>query len=252
MAKICGLVCLVLVCMVVIAPHAKAVISCGQVASYLGPCIPYVTKGGTIPPGCCSGIASLNNAAQTPADRKAACSCLKSLAQSLGKAIQPGLAAGLPSKCGVSVPYPISPNTDCSNTSIVLFIDTMLYLVKSMLILSISQEDTTAILGESMPSFSHTRRTSPHDFDFSLSPSAFRFRLWTFDFQTYIGSSALNLLACFCTSVTSLITKSGHKRRIAVVLLQFRSSVRYKQRSMLVESPPTGILGFLRNLDNHV
>ncbi|KAL3533680.1 hypothetical protein ACH5RR_007201 [Cinchona calisaya] len=116
MAKFAGIVCLVLMCIVVVAPHAKAIITCGQVVNSLRFCISYVTKGGIIPPGCCDGIRSLNSAARTPADRRATCACLKSLASSI-RAINPGLVAGLPGKCGVSIPYPISTKTDCSKVN---------------------------------------------------------------------------------------------------------------------------------------
>lgn len=121
MAKFAGVVCLVLICMVAVVPHAMAIITCGQVVSYLRPCLPYVTKGVQVPPaGCCSGINSLNNAAKTTADRRTTCGCLKSLASSVKS--NAGLVAGLPGKCGVKVPYPISTSTDCSKyASLALF-----------------------------------------------------------------------------------------------------------------------------------
>ncbi|KAK9068072.1 hypothetical protein SSX86_012183 [Deinandra increscens subsp. villosa] len=104
--------CVVVACMVVAAPYAEA-LSCGQVSSSLAPCIGYLTKGGAVPPKCCSGVKGLNNAAKTTPDRQAACGCLKSVSSSIS-GINPGYAASLPGKCGVSIPYKISPNTDCS------------------------------------------------------------------------------------------------------------------------------------------
>ena len=105
--------CMALVTAVVIAPAAEA-LSCGQVSNSLSSCIGYLRgSGGTVPSGCCSGIKSLNDAAQTSADRKTACNCLKSAAGSLS-GIDYGLAAGLPGQCGVSIPYKISPSTDCN------------------------------------------------------------------------------------------------------------------------------------------
>ncbi|XP_047254554.1 non-specific lipid-transfer protein 2-like isoform X2 [Capsicum annuum] len=82
--------CFVLLCMVVVAPYAAA-LSCGQVTSAMAPCVPYLT----------------------PADRKTACTCLKSAANAI-KGIDAGKAAGLPAACGVNIPYKISPSTDCS------------------------------------------------------------------------------------------------------------------------------------------
>ncbi|KAK4396026.1 Non-specific lipid-transfer protein 3 [Sesamum angolense] len=111
--------CLVLaVTMVVVAlspPPADAAISCSTVANDLYPCINYVMYGGAgAPPAtCCSGIKTLYNQATTTADRQAVCGCLKSVAGKANPTII-GTAAALPGKCGVSIPYEISPSTDCS------------------------------------------------------------------------------------------------------------------------------------------
>ncbi|KAM0069676.1 putative plant non-specific lipid-transfer protein/Par allergen [Helianthus debilis subsp. tardiflorus] len=113
MAKMAMMVlCAVVTCMVVVAPYAEA-LTCGQVSSRLAPCIPYLTKGGAVPPACCSGVKSLNSAAKTTPDRQTACSCIKSAYNSIS-GINAGNAASLPGKCGVSIPYKISPGTDCS------------------------------------------------------------------------------------------------------------------------------------------
>ncbi|KAK1355553.1 Non-specific lipid-transfer protein [Heracleum sosnowskyi] len=110
-------VAVAIMCMVAVlslsAPLAVEGLTCGQVASSLGPCLNYLKVGGVVPPGCCSGVKSLSGIATTPADRKQACTCLKSISGSV-TGINAGLAAGLPGKCGVSVPYKISPSTDCS------------------------------------------------------------------------------------------------------------------------------------------
>ncbi|PKA57628.1 Non-specific lipid-transfer protein 1 [Apostasia shenzhenica] len=90
-----------------------ASITCGQVASTLAPCIPYLRGSGPANSACCNGVRSLNAAAQTTADRQTACNCLKTLSASIS-GLNLGLAAGLPGKCGVNVPYRISPSTDCS------------------------------------------------------------------------------------------------------------------------------------------
>ncbi|RCV36834.1 hypothetical protein SETIT_8G013500v2 [Setaria italica] len=96
---------------------SSAAITCGQVASSLAPCIPYATGNAkAMPSGCCGGVRSLNSAARTSADRQAACRCLKSLAGSIKK-LNMGTVAGIPGKCGVSVPFPISMSTDCNKVS---------------------------------------------------------------------------------------------------------------------------------------
>uniref|UniRef100_A0A452XCU3 Non-specific lipid-transfer protein n=3 Tax=Triticinae TaxID=1648030 RepID=A0A452XCU3_AEGTS len=88
-----------------------AAISCGQVSSALSPCISYARGNGANPTAaCCSGVRSLAGAARSTADKQAACKCIKSAAGGLNA----GKAAGIPSKCGVSVPYAISASVDCS------------------------------------------------------------------------------------------------------------------------------------------
>jgi hypothetical protein len=88
-----------------------AAISCGQVSSALSPCMSYARGNGANPPAaCCSGVRSLASAARSTADKQAACKCIKSAASGLNA----GKAAGIPSKCGVSVPYAISSSVDCS------------------------------------------------------------------------------------------------------------------------------------------
>ena len=101
-----------LIVMVVSSPLAEAAISCGQVTNSLANCIGYLQKGGAVPAPCCNGIKSLNSAAKTTADRQGVCNCLKSLSGKIS-GINYGFAAGLPSKCGVSIGYKISPSTDC-------------------------------------------------------------------------------------------------------------------------------------------
>lgn len=105
------------VSMVVVAlapPQAEAAMSCNTVATALTPCLNFVLNGGAAPPTtCCEGIKTLYKEASATADRQAVCSCLKSVAGSATPTIISN-AAVLPGKCGVSIPYKISPSTDCS------------------------------------------------------------------------------------------------------------------------------------------
>ncbi|KAF2287978.1 hypothetical protein GH714_003690 [Hevea brasiliensis] len=111
------LVCLVLVSLVAGAPKAsRAEITCGQVVRSLSPCVSYVLGGGNVPGQCCTGMKTLYSAAQTTPDRQAVCKCLKSAISSSGvpyTGYNLGLAAGLPAKCHVNLPYKIDPNTNC-------------------------------------------------------------------------------------------------------------------------------------------
>ncbi|KAL1208482.1 Non-specific lipid-transfer protein 3 [Cardamine amara subsp. amara] len=104
--------CLVLT--VCIVASVDAAISCGTVASILAPCSNYLSKGGVVPGPCCEGVTHLNSMAQTTPDRQQACRCLQSAAKAISD-LNPSLASGLPEKCGVSIPYPISMSTNCDN-----------------------------------------------------------------------------------------------------------------------------------------
>ncbi|KAK4745911.1 hypothetical protein SAY87_012223 [Trapa incisa] len=95
---------------------AESVLNCGQVASSVAPCLTYLRNAGPLTPTCCAGVSSLNNAARITPDRQAACTCLKTLASNVG-GINPALAASLPSNCGVSIPYSISPSIDCTKVN---------------------------------------------------------------------------------------------------------------------------------------
>ncbi|OIW00888.1 hypothetical protein TanjilG_20889 [Lupinus angustifolius] len=106
--------CLVMMCMIVVAaPIAQAAITCGQVTSKLAPCITYLRSGGPVSGGCCGGVKALVAAAQSTADKQAACNCLKSAASAIK--FNPGNAASLPGKCRVSIPYKISSSTNCAS-----------------------------------------------------------------------------------------------------------------------------------------
>ncbi|KAL2250317.1 UNVERIFIED_CONTAM: Non-specific lipid-transfer protein [Sesamum indicum] len=88
-------------------------ISCGKVTSTLAPCFEYVLNGGKVPNSCCDGVKSLYKEASTTADRREVCVCLKSVTSSAS----PGVinnAKSLPGKCGVSIPYEITPAIDCN------------------------------------------------------------------------------------------------------------------------------------------
>ncbi|KAL5991289.1 hypothetical protein ACLOJK_012196 [Asimina triloba] len=98
---------------VVAAPYSEAAMTCGTVGSAITPCFGYLTKKGPLVTKCCSGVVSLNNAAKSTQDRQTACSCLQKAAKGMD-GLDLGRAAGLPAKCGVSIPYKISPDTDCS------------------------------------------------------------------------------------------------------------------------------------------
>ncbi|XP_073063060.1 non-specific lipid-transfer protein 2-like [Primulina eburnea] len=114
MAMKCMCMLLVVLALVSLAPGGEGALGCGNVVSYLNGCIPYVTGQGPLG-GCCGGVKGLYSAAKTPADRRTVCTCLKSVANAYAPYI--GKAASLPKLCGVSIPYKISPSTDCAKVN---------------------------------------------------------------------------------------------------------------------------------------
>lgn len=115
MARSAPVIAVLMALALVAAPYAaEGVISCGQAISLISPCVTYArTAGGQPPAGCCNGVRSLNAAARTTPDRQAACACLKSAAGKIS-GLNAGTAAGIPSKCGVQLPFTISTSINCA------------------------------------------------------------------------------------------------------------------------------------------
>ncbi|XP_057804320.1 non-specific lipid-transfer protein 1-like [Salvia miltiorrhiza] len=106
------LVCLA-VMVALLSPQSEAVASCDQLRGNLGSCLGFL-RGGVITSQCCNGVRAVAASAKTTADRHAACRCLVAAAQSMRGVIDLGNAARLPGRCGVNIPFQISPNTDCN------------------------------------------------------------------------------------------------------------------------------------------
>ncbi|XP_009591276.1 non-specific lipid-transfer protein 1-like [Nicotiana tomentosiformis] len=87
-------------------------LTCGQVDASLAPCIPYLTQGGDPSSACCSGVKSLKGLAQTIADKRAACNCVKAAANRYAN-LKDDAAQALPTKCGVTMDIPVSRNVNC-------------------------------------------------------------------------------------------------------------------------------------------
>ncbi|CAA6669255.1 unnamed protein product [Spirodela intermedia] len=103
-------------CLLAVAPCANAAVDCETVKTQLTPCVGYVQGIDPVPAaGCCQGINNLIPLGRTTADRQqicvqAACNCLTQLF----RGVNLGRARTLPASCGVSIPYPMSPTTNCS------------------------------------------------------------------------------------------------------------------------------------------
>ncbi|KAL0694194.1 hypothetical protein Bca4012_061374 [Brassica carinata] len=93
--------------------YSESTISCSVVINDLQPCVSYLTSGNGQPPEtCCEGVRSLDAATTTSADKKAACECIKSVANSV--TVKPELAKALASNCNASLPVDASSTVDCN------------------------------------------------------------------------------------------------------------------------------------------
>ncbi|KAH6809233.1 hypothetical protein C2S51_027016 [Perilla frutescens var. frutescens] len=95
-----------------IAPPCAGVILCRTVYDRLNPCYDYVTGNRPLG-GCCGGVKRLYNEARTTPDKQSVCRCLKDVVRTHSR-INVAKAANLPRLCGVTIPYRISLNIDCS------------------------------------------------------------------------------------------------------------------------------------------
>lgn len=102
----------VLMMWLVMAHCSRGAITCKAVVNNLVPCKTYLTQGGSVSTACCKGVKSLNSSANTTADRRTACNCLKSAAKA--SSVNAKYAASLPTKCNVTVGVAISYNTNCT------------------------------------------------------------------------------------------------------------------------------------------
>lgn len=113
MAVIIKFVAALVLAVALLAAAPAAAITCSDVIKDLRPCINYLKSGsGAPPPPCCAGASSLASAATTTADKKTACNCLKNAASNIS--LKPELAKALPANCGITLPFEVSPNVDCS------------------------------------------------------------------------------------------------------------------------------------------
>ncbi|MED6146064.1 hypothetical protein PIB30_031080 [Stylosanthes scabra] len=98
-------------------PKVAAAMSCDEIKSDLTPCLSFVLFGGfMVPQACCDGARTVYGAAQTTPDRQALCSCIiNAIRGAPYTSFNVANAAAIPPKCGLSVPYPITPDIDCSS-----------------------------------------------------------------------------------------------------------------------------------------
>lgn len=108
-----GMMMVMFMVMTIIAPHAEGVIQCNDVYGKLSPCINFAIGSGPLTGECCNGVKTLYSAAKTTPDRQGICKCLKQVSGG-GPSVNTGNIQSIPGKCGVNLPYKISPNMDCA------------------------------------------------------------------------------------------------------------------------------------------
>lgn len=100
--------------------RGQAAITCGQVDSFLAPCLAYLTGEAKPSRACCTGVEYLKDNTPTTADRQAACKCIKDAATRY-RGIKLDKARQLPKECGVDIGVPITPDIDCSKWALICF-----------------------------------------------------------------------------------------------------------------------------------
>ncbi|KAF3776889.1 Non-specific lipid-transfer protein [Nymphaea thermarum] len=99
-------------------PKAKAAMTCDALYEGLLPCLEYVIHRGGFaapPPRCCSSVRNLiNSTLRLPADRQAACRCLKMAFFGYSGPFNYRLARALPAACGAHLAFPVDPSINCN------------------------------------------------------------------------------------------------------------------------------------------
>ncbi|KAK6142277.1 hypothetical protein DH2020_022625 [Rehmannia glutinosa] len=94
-------------------PAAEA-FSCSDMSPAVMQCAPFALGAVSQPSGgCCNEVSRLVGLASTTNDRQQACNCLKALAPQYPGAVDSNLLS-IPQKCGVSLHFSLSRDTDCS------------------------------------------------------------------------------------------------------------------------------------------
>ncbi|KAG9450900.1 hypothetical protein H6P81_010865 [Aristolochia fimbriata] len=114
MAKSTAAVCVLLVLALALVVGRSEAVTCGEVNSSLAQCLKYLTGDVAAPSeACCAGVGHIRDICKSSDDKRVACSCLKQAAAGIHN-IKAAAASELPNKCGLTLPIPISPDTDCT------------------------------------------------------------------------------------------------------------------------------------------
>ncbi|PIN20678.1 hypothetical protein CDL12_06636 [Handroanthus impetiginosus] len=112
--KSCVAAIFALVALVLLVSHRGEAMTCGRVDVALAPCIGYLTgrDGDTPSPRCCAGVKAVKEMAQTTADKRACCSCVKDAANR-HQDLKDAAAQSLPAKCDVQMDIIVSRDVNC-------------------------------------------------------------------------------------------------------------------------------------------
>ncbi|CAA6668542.1 unnamed protein product [Spirodela intermedia] len=96
------------------AAGPAAAVTCGDVTSSLGQCLPFLRgQVGTPAVGCCDGVRRLRAMLPAIADRRVACNCMKQAAAHF-RDIKGNAVSSLPGICRAPLPFPINLAVDCA------------------------------------------------------------------------------------------------------------------------------------------
>ncbi|XLS82640.1 hypothetical protein HN51_048471 [Arachis hypogaea] len=114
--------------------------TCGKIRITLAPCLSYLRRNGDrdlIPRKCCHGVKKVNHGTKNKQDRQSVCKCIKRTTQNV-KGLNLKKLANLPQKCGVKLPYKLSPSMDCNNPTMATSISVVKVTYLTMLIMCIT------------------------------------------------------------------------------------------------------------------
>ncbi|KAM0944516.1 putative plant non-specific lipid-transfer protein/Par allergen [Dioscorea sansibarensis] len=93
---------------------------CPQIVQMMAACTPYLADRAPSPFGpCCTTVVALGRSAPTQADRVAMCNCLKGVSPRFPN-VDSSRISSLPSLCGVTINFTITPFIDCHMYSLYL------------------------------------------------------------------------------------------------------------------------------------
>ncbi|KAF9606765.1 hypothetical protein IFM89_028141 [Coptis chinensis] len=89
-------------------------LTCTEVNKSVLPCVSYLTGGVDKPaPECCAGVLQLKLVATTTELKRMACNCIKQAASHYSN-LKDSAISDLPSKCGTTISFSVSRNTNCN------------------------------------------------------------------------------------------------------------------------------------------